>query len=42
LSLSQRLKIASFDVAEQLLGQADAIGRMLRALVRSLQTSEGR
>ena len=42
LLLSQRLKFASFDIAEQLLGQADSIGRMLRALVRSLQTSEGR
>lgn len=42
LILSQRLKLASSDVAEQLLGQADTIGRMLRALVRSLQTSEKR
>jgi four helix bundle protein len=42
LLLSQRLKFASLDIAEDLLRQADSIGRMLRALVRSLQTSEGR
>ncbi|WP_158817636.1 four helix bundle protein [Methylocapsa sp. S129] len=42
LILSQRLKLGSFDIAEQLLGQADRIGRMLRALVRSLQTSNER
>jgi four helix bundle protein len=39
LILSQRLKLGSFDFAAKLLDQADRIGRMLRALVRSLQTS---
>jgi four helix bundle protein len=42
LILSQRLKLGSVEIAEQLLGQADRIGRMLRALVRSLQTSNER
>jgi four helix bundle protein len=42
LILSQRLKIGSFEIAEQLLGQTDRIGRMLRALLRTLQISNER
>ena len=37
LILAQRLTLGNFDFAERLLGQCDSIGRMLRALIRSVQ-----
>jgi four helix bundle protein len=37
LILATRVKMASSDSVEPLLGQCDALGRMLRALTRSLQ-----
>ena len=42
LILTQRLKLGSFDTATQLLANADAIGRMLRALMRSIENSTER
>jgi four helix bundle protein len=42
LILTQRLKLGSFDAATQLLANADAIGRMLRALMRSIENSSER
>jgi four helix bundle protein len=37
LMLAQRLKIGSLEMADRLLSQGDSIGRMLRALIRSLE-----
>jgi four helix bundle protein len=37
LMLATRVKLASSDNAESLIAQCDGIGRMLRALMRSLQ-----
>ena len=42
LILTQRLKLGSFDTATQLLANADAIGRMLRALMRAIENSSER
>jgi four helix bundle protein len=42
LILTQRLKLGSFEAATQLLANADAIGRMLRALMRSIENSSER
>jgi len=42
LVLSQRLELANPKVADLLLTQAGAIGRMLRALTRSVQNSSER
>jgi four helix bundle protein len=42
LILTQRLKLGSFETATQLLASADAIGRMLRALIRSIEHSSER
>ena len=42
LILTQRLKLGSFDAATQLLANADAVGRMLRALMRSIENSSER
>ena len=42
LILTQRLKLGSFDAATQLLANADGIGRMLRALMRSIENSSER
>jgi|ERR1700677_365430 four helix bundle protein len=39
LILAQRLKLGSFEMAGQLLSQCEAIGRMLRGLIRSLQNA---
>jgi four helix bundle protein len=39
LILAQRLKLGSFEMAGHLLLQCEAIGRMLRGLIRSLQNS---
>ncbi len=41
LILAQRLKLGDFDLAARLLSQSEALGRMLRALIRSLQASSG-
>jgi len=37
LILAQRLKLGKFDAAENLLSHCEAIGRMLRALIRNVQ-----
>ena len=37
LILAQRLKFGNFDLAEQLLARCESVGRMLRALIRSVQ-----
>ena len=39
LILAQRLKFGNFDLAEQLLARCESVGRMLHALIRSLQRS---
>jgi four helix bundle protein len=39
LILAQRLKLGSFELAEQLLGRCDTVGRMLFGLIRRVQTS---
>ena len=41
LILAQRLKFGSYELAEQLLTQCESAGRMLRALIRSLQSAKG-
>ena len=40
LILSQRLSFGSFDVADQLLGRCESIGRMLVGLVRGVRGAE--
>ena len=39
LTFAQRLEFGNFDLAEQLLARCESVGRMLRALIRSLQRS---
>ena len=39
LILAQRLKLGRFELAEQLLGRCDTIGRMLFGLIRNVQNS---
>jgi four helix bundle protein len=37
LIITQRPKLGSFEAAERLLSRCDAIGRMMRSLIRNLQ-----
>ena len=41
LMLAQRVQIANSEVTDGLLGQCQELGRMLRALIRSLQDWSG-
>jgi four helix bundle protein len=40
LILAQRLSFGSFELAERLLSECESLGRMLRTLIRRLQSSE--